>query len=174
MKKIGFVRKRYGQFVNFKLLSWEEAKKDLIFLKAFLEDVGISFEENKLEEEFKKEQREFLFEEGISNENSLSNYLKKGSSVYSPLEGKTNEEGKTANELLNEDDVLQEVTNRVFEGIKEGQFECVSEAIKLNNEAFYNKNISEKAAEVAEKFKAIAKNFEKKVRDVLVNNSQEK
>lgn len=115
--------KRMGklyQFVDLKLLDYNEAKADLLFLQPILEASGIKLDEVALEQEFLKEQKEFLQENGIKNREDLKSNLEKGAEFYEALEGITTTKGKTAEpelitDRLQDTQVLEEMTNQVAE-----------------------------------------------------------
>lgn len=114
--------KKLYQFVDLKLLNFGEAKADLLFLKPILEASGITVDEVALEQEFLKEQKEFLEEKGITNKSELQDYLKNGSKSYSALEGVTTTKGKTAEkelitDRLQDTQILEEMTNQVAEKV---------------------------------------------------------
>lgn len=115
--------KRMGklyQFVDLKLLDYGEAKADLLFLQPILEASGIKLDEVALEQEFLKEQKEFLQEKGITNREDLKSNLKKGAEFYGALAGITTTKGKTAEpelitDRLQDTQVLETMTNQVAE-----------------------------------------------------------
>lgn len=115
--------KRMGklyQFVDLKLLDFNEAKLDLLFLRPILEANGIEIDEVALQQEFLHEQQLFLTQNGIKDTADLQEKLGQGASFYPPLEGVTTSKGKTAEselitDRLQDSLVLETMTKQVAE-----------------------------------------------------------
>lgn len=113
--------KRMGklyQFVDLKLLDFNEAKLDLLFLRPILEANGIEIDEVALQQEFLHEQQHFLTQNGIKDTADLQEKLGQGASFYPPLEGVTTSKGKTAEpelitDRLQDSLVLETMTEQV-------------------------------------------------------------
>lgn len=113
--------KRMGklyQFVDLKLLDFGEAKLDLLFLQPILEANGIEIDEVALQQEFLREQKEFLDAHGIKDAADLKEKLGQGAAFYPPLEGVTTSKGKTAEpelitDRLQDSLIIEKMTEQV-------------------------------------------------------------
>lgn len=152
--------KRMGklyQFVDLKLLDFEEAKADLLFLKPILEGSGITVDEIALQQEFLHEQKEFLEENGIKNKEDLQKRLGQGAEFYPALKGVTTTKGKTAEpelitDRLQDSLILEKMTDQVAEKakvqekestVKMDQIEEIAESEKISKLNDTTKDIKE-------------------------------
>lgn len=128
-------RNKEYQFVPLKMLSWKEAKSDLLFLKPILEGAGISVDEKLIEQQFEIAQKEFLIDNGIDSPDKLRFKLAQGSKFYPALEGIETKNGGNIDELLKNNEILEKMAGQV-----EGQIEIKSreemavDLIKSDNE----------------------------------------
>lgn len=110
---------RLYQFVDLKLLDYDEAKLDLLFLKPILEAAGIEIDENALNKEFLDEQKLFLDTNGIKNANDLKAKLQEGAAFYPALEGIRGATGDLVTDRLAlEDGPIADMTAQVAKRAK--------------------------------------------------------
>lgn len=110
-------RNKEYQFVPLELLSWKEAKSDLLFLRPILEASGIDIDEKQVEEQFVVAQKEFLAEHGIVSEEALKRKLQSGSKFYPALEGLETKFGGNIENLLKDQTILEDIVNQVKEQV---------------------------------------------------------
>ena len=110
-------RKKEYQFVPLELLSWKEAKSDLLFLKPILEASGIEVDEKAVEQQFEVAQKEFLAEHKILSKESLRERLKSGSEFYPALEGLDTKFGGNIESLLKDETILEDMASQVEEQV---------------------------------------------------------
>ena len=106
-------RKKEYQFVPLELLSWKEAKSDLLFLKPILEAAGIEVDEKEIEQQFDVAQKEFLAEHGIVSREALRDKFQSGSKFYPVLEGLDTKFGGNIESLLKDETILEDMTSQV-------------------------------------------------------------
>lgn len=87
LKDNGKRRNTEYMFLPLYLLSWEEAKKDLLFLKPILEASGISVDESSLQKKFEEMRIDFLKANGIDSKQRLKEKIQMGEFFYLPLMG---------------------------------------------------------------------------------------
>ncbi len=106
-------RNKEYQFVPLELLSWKEAKSDLLFLKPILEASGIEIDEKQVEEQFEVTQKEFLIEHRIVSRENLRENLQSGSRFYPALEGLETKFGGNIENLLKDQTILEDMVSQV-------------------------------------------------------------
>ena len=106
-------RNKEYQFVPLELLSWKEAKSDLLFLKPILEASGIDIDEKQVEEQFEIAQKEFLIEHRIVSRENLRENLQSGSKFYPALEGLETKFGGNIENLLRDQTILEDMVSQV-------------------------------------------------------------
>ena len=133
MKETEKGNKEY-QFVPLELLSWKEAKSDLLFLKPILEAAGVNVDEKAVEQQFEVAQKEFLEEHGIVSKEALKRKISSGSKFYPALEGLETKFGGNIEELLKDPKIADEMASQIESRVK---IESVEQKIKqelLNGE----------------------------------------
>lgn len=111
------------QFVDLRLLSYEEVESDLIFLKPILEGCNIEIDNNSLKEKFLEIQKQYIQEQGIFSHSDLVQRLMEGSDFYTPLselktnKGKSDGEEHEINTLLQEKDIAENMASQIEEQI---------------------------------------------------------
>lgn len=106
-------RNKEYQFVPLQMLSWKEAKSDLLFLKPILEAAGVRVDEKGIEQQFEIVQKEFLLDKGIDSHDRLKFMLRQGSDFYPALEGVETKNGGKIDELLKDDEILEKMAGQV-------------------------------------------------------------
>lgn len=111
------------QFVDLRLLSYEEVESDLIFLKPILEGCNIEIDNNSLKEKFLEIQKQYIQEQGLFSHSDLVQRLMEGSDFYTPLselktnKGKSDGEEHEINTLLQEKDIAENMASQIEEQI---------------------------------------------------------
>lgn len=148
------------QFVDLRLLSFDEIKKDLIFLEPILAGCNIEINEDKLKKYFLDIQRKYMLENNISSHEELIEKLEQGSNFYGVLKGlKTNKGIEGGEEYLI--DKLLENRNIVNNQAREIE----QEIIELTTDLHTHLNgilPSEKLMQVAEKCGIYIDNIDEK------------
>lgn len=130
-------RNKEYQFVPLKMLSWKEAKSDLLFLKPILEAAGVRVDENEIEEQFAIEQKKFLIDNEIYSQDILESKLEQGSRFYPALEGiETNNGGNIENLLKNSEiskKMAEQVANQI--GKMKSREKMAVDLIKSDNKS---------------------------------------
>lgn len=114
-------RNKEYQFVPLQMLSWKEAKSDLLFLKPILEAAGVTVDEKAIEQQFEIAQKEFLIKNGIYSPEQLRLKLSQGSKFYPALEGIETKNGGNIDELLKKDEIVERMAVQI-----EGQIDIKS------------------------------------------------
>lgn len=118
-------RQKDYQFVDLRLLSFEEVKKDLIFLQPILEGCDIEINEAELEKYFLDIQKKYMIKKGIVSHEDLKERLKQGSDFYPILKGLytnkgiKNGEDYSIEELLKKPDIVEEQARQIENEIVE-------------------------------------------------------
>lgn len=159
-------RKKDYQFVDLKLLPFNEVESDLIFLQPILEAVGIEINLLKLKETFFSMQNEYMLKNNITSHENLVDFLKRGSSSYSALKGvktnKKNDENEFVeiDELLKNNDIVEEMTKQIETNV----------ACKTDLHTHINAILSnEKLAEMA--FKLLGETIETETLEIQGENA---
>ena len=127
-------RNKEYQFVPFQMLSWKEAKSDLLFLKPILEAAGVKVDEQAIEQQFEIVQKEFLIDNGIDSLDKLKFKLKQGSDFYPALEGIETKNGGNIDGLLKNDEILEKMAGQVESQIDiKSREEMAIDLIKSDN-----------------------------------------
>lgn len=127
-------RNKEYQFVPLELLSWKEAKSDLLFLKPILEASGIEIDERQVEEQFEVAQKEFLAEHGIVSKEALKEKLQSGSKFYPALEGLETKFGGNIENLLKDQTILEDMVSQVEKQVPiKSREELAKEIIESKN-----------------------------------------
>ena len=114
-------RNKEYQFVPLEMLSWKEAKSDLLFLKPILEAAGVEVDETALQQQFELAQKEFLIDKKIYSRDNLEAALKCGASFYPALEGLETKNGGNICKLLQNDEIVKRMAGQI-----EGQIDIKS------------------------------------------------
>lgn len=107
------------QFVDLRLLSYEEAQSDLIFVKPILETCGIDIDEKELKRQFLNLQKQFLDENNIDSHEKLVDFLIEGAESYSTLKGLETDKGigngenYSIEELLKDREIAEQMANQI-------------------------------------------------------------
>lgn len=113
-------RQKDFQFVDLKLLPYEEVLSDLIFLQPILEGCGIDIDDEILKKEFYNKQIEYLKKEGILSHEALVGKLMEGSDFYFTLKDlTTNIDGKivSIDEKLKNREIAESMANQIEDKI---------------------------------------------------------
>ena len=108
------------QFVDLKLLPYEEVLSDLIFLQPILEGCGIDIDDEILKKEFYNGQIQFLQDSGIKSHDSLVKKLMEGSDFYSSLNNlRTTRDGETVliDDIIRNLEVAESMANQIEQKI---------------------------------------------------------
>lgn len=113
--------KKLYQFTDLRMMSYggDGATADLLFLQPILEGAGIELDvKGKLQEEFEKEQKEYMEEHGISDSRGLRDYLRNLGDNYPVVDGVTTTKGKTIEPTtitgeLQKSEILERMTEQV-------------------------------------------------------------
>lgn len=108
------------QFVDLKLLPYEEVSADLIFLQPILEGCGIDIDDEILKKEFYNRQIQFLQDSGIKSHDSLVKKLMEGSDFYSSLNNLiTTRDGETVliDDIIRDVEVAESMANQIEQKI---------------------------------------------------------
>lgn len=136
-------RPKNFQFVDFRLLTYSEARKDLYFVKPILEACGIEVDEEKVKGEFMDGQKQYIAEKGIDSHDALVRLLQKGADLYPVLEGistnKKNEEGPSylITDLLADPEVAERTASQIEAEFKR-ELDKENEHTKGEAKAFAN------------------------------------
>lgn len=152
------------QFVDLRLLPYNEVESDLIFLQAILEGCGISVDKEELKAKFYDIQIQYLKDEHIISHDELVEKLMQGSKFYSSLESVTTDKGIEDGENIFIDDLIK--NKEVAENMA-GQIEqqichhktdlhthlnaaLPSEALSKLSEELLGKNVDPRLLEITE------------------------
>ena len=113
--------KKLYQFTDLRMMSYggDGATADLLFLQPILEGAGIEVDrDGKLKEEFLKQQKEYMEENGITDTKGLRDYLSNLEENYPAIQGVTTTKGKTVEPVkitdeLQKEDILERMTEQV-------------------------------------------------------------
>lgn len=106
-------RNKEYQFVPLEMLSWKEAKSDLLFIKPILEAAGVKVDEKKIEQQFEVVQKEFLIKNNIYSRESLKLELSGGAKFYTALEGLETKNGGNIDQLLKKDEIVEKMAEQI-------------------------------------------------------------
>ena len=116
-------RSKDYQFVDLRLLSYEEVKSDLIFVKPILEACGVDIEDKELERCFLNLQKQFLNENNIDSHEKLVNFLSKGGEAYYTLKGLETNKGiengdyHSIEKMLKDREITEQMANQIEQQI---------------------------------------------------------
>lgn len=105
-------RNKEYQFAPLMLLSWEEAKSDLVFLKPILESAGIYVDEKDIEQQFEVMQKEFLIDNNLTSHESIVTAIR-DKKFYPALEGLETKNGGNIQELMMQSDIAEKMAKQI-------------------------------------------------------------
>jgi len=130
-------RDKEYQFVPLQMLSWKEAKSDLLFLKPILEAAGVEVDENSVQQQFEVSQKEFLIDHGIYLNEQLQGALKY-SNIHPILKGLETKNGGNIRDLLRNDEVSAKMAEQILGQIEIKSKEELLKEIQESDNPLYN------------------------------------
>lgn len=137
--------KKLYQFVDLRAMTFNEdgAIADLKFLQPIIEGSRIEVDLGKLEEEFLREQKEYMEAHGMTTAEGIRKYMESLETSYPPVAGLTTTKGKTVDPVLitdelKKEEILERMTKQVceklgIEYIKEVKASDIARADKGEN-----------------------------------------
>ena len=147
-------RNKEYQFTQLEMLSWEEVKSDLLFLKPILEATGAEVDEKSLEQQFEVSQKEFL----IDAKNYDMEALKAAFKYYNInpiLKGLETKNGGDIRKLLENDEISAKIAEQIskqidikskeelLKEIQESENPLYDELYHVKSDRWYTMNIDE-------------------------------
>jgi len=129
-------RNKEYQFVPLQMLSWKEAKSDLLFLKPILEASGVEIDEKAIEQQFEIAQKEFLIDQKIYSTEQLKAALKYYN-IYPVLDGLETKNGGNIRDLLKDDEILDKMVGQIAGQIDIKSKEELLKEIQESNNPLY-------------------------------------
>lgn len=87
-------REQLRQYTPLELIGWNEVKSDLLFLTPILNAIGVSVNEESLEESYHQRVESYLRKQKINAEEDITNLIAQGSLFYSALPSELEEKLK--------------------------------------------------------------------------------
>ena len=130
-------RNKEYQFVPLQMLSWKEAKSDLLFLKPILEAAGVEVDEKVIEQQFELEQKNFLIDNGIHSKEQLKSALKYYN-IYPVLNELETKNGGNIRDLLKDDVIVDRMVEQIIGQIDVKSKEELLKEIQESDNPLYN------------------------------------
>lgn len=167
-------RNKEYQFTPLMLLSWEEAKSDLVFLKPILESAGIYVDEKDIEQQFEVMQKEFLIDNNLTSHESIVSAIN-DKKFYPALEGLETKNGGNIQELIMQSDIAEKMAKQIEKQVSiKSRGDLATDLIKMDNHkldllaaSFESKVMASKREQLL--FKCIGKPYTKEVYDSLTS-----
>jgi len=169
-------RNKEYQFTPLMLLSWEEAKSDLVFLKPILESAGININEKDIEAQFEVMQKEFLIDNNLTSHESIVSAIS-DKKFYPALEGLETKNGGNIQELIMQNDIAEKMAKQIEKQVPiKSRRDLATDLIKMENHMADLLACSYSFREMVSKreqllFKCIGKPYTKEVYDSLTSIS---
>lgn len=130
-------RNKEYQFVPLEMLSWKEAKSDLLFLKPILEAAGVEINEESLQQQFEIAQKEFLIDHNIYSKEELQSALKYYN-IYPVLDGLETKNGGNIRDLLKNNEISDKMSEQIMGQIDIKSKEDLLKEIQESENPLYN------------------------------------
>lgn len=168
-------RNKEYQFTPLMLLSWKEAKSDLVFLKPILESAGIQVDEKDIEAQFEVMQKEFLIDNNLTSHESIVSAIS-DKKFYPALEGLETKNGGNIQELIMQNDIAEKMAKQIEKQVSiKSRGDLATDLIKMDNHkldllaaSFESRVMASKREQLL--FKCIGKPYTKEVYDVGLSN----